>query len=133
LILNIHCFDFEFKINIVRKIIQLIAKTIGVTSGSATCVCWVLVIWFPLPELPLTGIAFIGALLMIMFSILAVIASVHGHGRVLILLFAASFFPIGLYLIGDPDWVRVIGILNFGYIIAGVVAWAVPPESEIPE
>jgi hypothetical protein len=117
----------------VKKIIQLIAKTIGAISGAATCICWILAIWFPLPELPLTGIAFVGALLMIMFSILAVIASIHGHGRVLIFLFAASFFPIGLYLLGDPDWVRIIGILNFGYIIAGVAAWAVPQESKTQE
>ena len=116
-----------------RKIIQLIAKTIGVISGAATCVCWIVAIWWPLPELPLTGIAFVGALLMIMFSILAVIASVHGHGRVLIFLFSASFLPIGLYLLGDPDWVRIIGILNFGYLIAGVVAWAVPQESQVEE
>jgi hypothetical protein len=45
-------------------------------------------------------------------------------------LFFASFFPIGLFLLGIPGWVRVIGVLNVGYLIAGLVAWRMPRAIE---
>jgi hypothetical protein len=89
--------------------------------------------WAPTPALPLSGVAFAVALLMAMLAIIAVIASVHGHGRTLIVLFFASFFPIGLFLLGIPGWMRVIGILNVGYLIAGLVAWRMPRVIERSE
>ena len=89
--------------------------------------------WTPTPALPLSGMAFAVALLMAMLAIIAVIASVHGHGITLIVLFFASFFPIGLFLLGIPGWVRVIGVLNLGYLIAGLVAWRMPRAIERSE
>jgi hypothetical protein len=77
--------------------------------------------------------AFAVALLMAMLAIIAVIASVHGHGITLIVLFFASFFPIGFFLLGIPGWVRVIGVLNLGYLIAGLVAWQIPRAIERSE
>ncbi|MFT5134827.1 MAG: hypothetical protein ACI9SC_003309 [Gammaproteobacteria bacterium] len=116
-----------------KKAIQLLAKLIGIIAGSGTCASWMLAILKPVPAFPLTGIAFVVALLMIIFAILAVIASVHGHGIMLVVLFFCSFLPIGLYLLGDPDWVRVIGFLNFGYLIAGVLIWALAYHAESVE
>jgi hypothetical protein len=87
-------------------------------------------LWAPTSALPLFGVAFAVALLMAMLAIIAVIASVREHGITLIVLFFASFFPIGLYLLGVPGWVRVIGILNLGYLIAGLVAWRMPGAIE---
>ena len=89
--------------------------------------------WTPTPALPLSGMAFAVALLMAMLAIIAVIASVHGHGITLIVLFFASFFPIGFFLLGIPGWVRVIGVLNLGYLIAGLVAWRIPRAIERSE
>jgi hypothetical protein len=89
--------------------------------------------WTPTPALPLSGMAFAVALLMAMLAIIAVIASVHGHGITLIVLFFASFFPIGFFLLGIPGWVRVIGVLNLGYLIAGLVAWQIPRAIERSE
>ena len=79
--------------------------------------------WTPSTALPLSGAAFAVALLMAVLAIIAVIASVHGHGITLLVLFFASFFPVGLFLLGIPGWVRVIGVLNLGYLIAGLMAW----------
>jgi len=82
--------------------------------------------WTPSPPLPLSGVAFFVALLMAILAIIAVIASIHGHGITLIVLFFASFFPIGYFLLGVPSWMWVIGVLNMGYLIAGLVAWRMP-------
>jgi len=70
---------------------------------------------------------------LVMLATIAVIASIHGHGITLIVLFFASFFPIGLFLLGVPGWMWVIGVLNVGYLIAGLVAWRMPHVIERSE
>ena len=109
-----------------REIIQLVGKITGVVSGVGACASWIVAMWTPNPPLPLSGVAFFVALLMAILAILAVIASIHGHGVALIVLFFASFFPIGYFLLGVPGWISVIGVLNIGYLIAGLVAWRMP-------
>ncbi len=116
-----------------REAVKLIGKFTGVVSGVGACASWIFAMWAPVPTFPLSGVAFAVALLMAMLAIMAVIASIHGHGITLLVLFFASFFPIGLYLLGDPDWIRVIGILNLGYLIAGLIAWRMPSVIERSE
>jgi len=116
-----------------RATIQLLGKFTGIVSGVGTCASWIVAMWVPTPALPLSGIAFVVALLMVMLAIIAVFASIHGHGITLIVLFFASFFPIGVFLLGLPGWVRVIGVLNLGYLIAGLVAWRMPHTIEVSE
>ncbi|MEE8388746.1 MAG: hypothetical protein V3R65_09235 [Acidiferrobacterales bacterium] len=116
-----------------REAIQLVAKITGVVSGVGACASWSVAMWMPSPALPLSGVAIAVALFMAVLAIIAVIASVRGHGITLIVLFFASFFPIGLFLLGIPGWVRVIGVLNLGYLIAGLVAWRMPRVIERSE
>lgn len=113
-----------------RKAIQLFGKFTGLIAGIGTCACWIIAMWMPASPLAFTGIAFFVALLMLILSIIAIIASLQGHGITLIVLFVASFFPIGWFLLGSADWVRVIGLLNVGYLIAGLVAWKMPDAGE---
>ena len=109
-----------------RETIQLVGKFTGLVSGVGVCASWTVAMWTPTPPLPLSGVAFFVALLMVILAIIAVIASIHGHGITLIVLFFASFFPIGYFLLGVPGWMWVIGVLNTGYLIAGLVAWRMP-------
>ena len=116
-----------------KEIVQLVGKFTGVLSGFGACASWTLAMWIPTPPLPLTGIAFFVALLMVLLAIMAVIASIKGHGIMLIVLFFASFFPIGYFLLGVPGWMWVIGALNLGYLVAGLVAWRIPWMNERSE
>lgn len=116
-----------------KKTIQLVGKFTGVVSGVGVCASWILAMWTPTPPVPLSGIAFFVALLMVMLAIIAVIASNQGHGITLIVLFFASFFPIGYFLLWVPGWMWVIGLLNVGYLLAGLVAWRMPPLDKISE
>ena len=115
-----------------RDIIRLVGKIIGVVSGVGACASWTVAMWTPTPPIPLYGVAFFVALLMALFAIIVVIASIHGHGITLIVVFFASFFPIGYFLLGVP-WMWVIGVLNVGYLIAGLVAWRMPRVIERSE
>lgn len=112
-----------------REKIQLIGKTIGMISGSAACLAWMVAMWSPTPALHLSGFGFAVALMMAMLAGIAVLAAFHGHGVTLIVLFFASFFPIGLFLMGEAGWVGVIGILNLGYLLSGLMAWRLPVVS----
>ena len=114
------------------KIIQIIGKFTGIVSGVGASALWLFGMWSPTPPLALAGVSFLVALLMSMFAILTVIASIRGHGMVLIVLFFASFFPIGYFMLALPGWVSVIGLLNLGYLIAGLVAWRFPSPIERP-
>ena len=106
-----------------REKIQLIGKIIGMISASGACVAWMVAMWSPTPALHLSGFGFAVALMMAMLAAIAVIAAYHGRGVTLIVLFFASFFPIGLFLMSEPSWVGLIGILNLGYLISGLIAW----------
>ena len=77
-------------------------------------------IWFPSSGLTLSGASLVVAFVMIIISIFAVIAALNAHGRVLLFLFLASFFPVGLYLLGASGWYRWIGIFNLGFLLAGI-------------
>ena len=101
----------------------IVGQLIGVVSGVGVFALWMAAIWFPSAELTLSGASFIVALVMAIVAIFAIIASLRKHGTVLMVLFMASFFPVGLYLFGVPHWVRWIGAFNLGYLIAGFVIW----------
>jgi len=116
-----------------RETIQFIGKFTGVVSGVGACAFWIVAMWTPTPPIPLSGVAFFVALLMALLAIIAVIASIRGHGIALIVLFFASFFPIGYFLLGLPGWMMAIGVLNLGYLIAGLVAWRLPNVIERSE
>ncbi len=109
-----------------RAMIQLIGKTIGIASGLGACVAWTVEMWAPTPTLHLSGFGFAVALMMAMLAGIAIHAAFHSHGITLIVLFFASFFPIGLFLIGEAGWLGVIGFLNIGYLISGLIAWSTP-------
>ena len=115
-----------------RSIIQLIGKSIGIISGVSACAAWMVEMWSPTPALHLSGFGFAVALMMAALAGVAVLAAYHGHGITLIVLFFASFFPIGLFLIGEAGGLGVIGFLNMGYLISGLAAWLVP-KVVVPE
>lgn len=79
--------------------------------------------WFPSSNLTLSGTSFVVAFVMALLAIGAVLASTRRHSSVLVGLFFVSFFPIGVFLLTLPHWIHWIGVLNFGYLIAGLLIW----------
>ena len=105
------------------NMIQLAGKAIGTVAGALACAMWITALWAPEPTLPLTGASFVTAIVMSFLAIFAVIASFKGHGVVLLVLFFASFFPVGVYLLSVDHWLRWMGICNLGYLLAGLMLW----------
>jgi len=103
------------------RIVDYAGRAIGAVSGAGVAVLWMLGMWVPDTGLELTGINFVVGMLMALFALFAAIASVRGHAVVLVVLFVASFLPVGLALIGADHWLAWIGRLNVGYLVAAAL------------
>ncbi len=104
-------------------------RIIGATSGVAACGLWLWALGTPQGTFSLSPVHIAVGVLMMLFAIFAVIASVRGHGLALIIMFIMSFFPVGGYLFGIPDWLRWIGVLNLGFLVAGLMILYSAPKT----
>jgi hypothetical protein len=98
-----------------------LGQIVGITSGIAAAMLWMLSIWDPASGFSFSYASFAVVLVMTLIAIFAVIASIKGHGTVLIVLFAISFFPIGLYVLAVPYWLRWVGLANLGFLVAALL------------
>lgn len=103
------------------RIVDYVGRGVGALSGAAVAALWMLGVWMPDSGIALTGINFVVALLMALLALFAVIASIRGHVVVLVILFVASFFPVGVTLIGADHWLGWVGRLNLGYAAAALL------------
>ncbi|MCR4300808.1 MAG: hypothetical protein NUV51_04290 [Sulfuricaulis sp.] len=106
-----------------RKKSYLVGQVIGAASGIGACGSWLVAMWFPSSDLTLSGASFAVAFMMALLAIGAVIASIRGHSSVLMVLFFASLFPVGIFLLTVPHWLQWIGVLNLGYLMAALLIW----------
>ncbi len=107
-----------------RQIVDYAGRALGAMSGALVSGLWMLGIWLPESGMALTGINFVVALLMALLGLFAAIAAVRGHAIVLIVLFVASFFPVGVALLTGEHWLAWAGRLNVCYLVAGaLIAW----------
>jgi len=98
-----------------------LGQIIGTSSGVVTCILWTLAMWDPASGFSFSFASFAVVFVMILIAIIAVIASTKGHGKVLIVLFAISFFPIGMYVLAIPHWLHWVGLANIGLLVAGLL------------
>jgi len=105
------------------RIVDYAGRALGAMSGALVAVLWILGLWLPESGMALTGINFVVALLMALLALFAVIAAIRGHTAVLIVAFVASFFPVGLALLGGDHWLAWAGRLNVCYLVAAALMW----------
>jgi hypothetical protein len=105
------------------KSLNLFARALGVAAGGALAACWAFAMWMPSAGLAVSGVNFVVALLLALLALFAAIASARGHAVIVVLMFLASFFPVGVALLGAGDWLRWIGRLDAALLIAGVLLW----------
>lgn len=103
--------------------IEIAGKAIGAIAGIIACGSWLAAMTLPDSGLKLSGLTLIVSVGMIFLAIFAVIASLRGHGVPLLVIFFASFFPVGLYLIGAPHPLKWVGVSNLGFLVAGLLIW----------
>lgn len=107
-----------------RKLLNTFARGLGALCGAVLAVVWAFALWVPAAGLQhLAGVSVVVALMLTVFGLFAVIASVRGHATVIVLLFLASFFPIGAQLLRVDHWLRAVGWLDLGLAVAALVVW----------
>src|SRR4029078_7554744 len=114
----------------VRNTVNTIARALGALCGAALAVIWTSTFWVPAAGLTLPGISAIGALMFTVFALFATIASLRGHAAVVVLLFLASFFPVGASLIRIDHWLRIVGWLDVGLLAASALLWLTRPRGQ---
>jgi hypothetical protein len=112
------------------------ARALGALCGAALAVVWAVTLWVPAAGLKLSGVSVVVALMLSAFGLFAAIASLRGHATVVVLLFLASFFPVGTlgFALTREHWFYWVGWLDIGLIVAAVPMWltrsAAPPAPE---
>jgi hypothetical protein len=105
------------------KAINLLGRALGLVCGAGLAGVLAYVLWVPSAGLTVSGINVVTALLLVAFAVFAAIASVYGHAAVIVLLFLASFFPVGAFLMPTDHWLKWVGWVDIGLLIAAVLIW----------
>jgi hypothetical protein len=105
------------------KAINWFGRALGLTCAAVLASAWAFALWVPSAGLTLSGVSVVTALLLVAFALFAGIAAVHGHGAVLALLFLASFFPVGVFLMPTDHWLKWVGWVDLGLLVSAVLIW----------
>jgi hypothetical protein len=106
-----------------RKGIHLFGRALGLVCAACIASAWAVALWVPAAGLTPSGISVVTALLLVVFAVFAGIAAVHGHALVLALLFLASFFPVGAFVMPTDHWLKWVGWLDLGLLAAAILIW----------
>jgi hypothetical protein len=106
------------------KTIHWLGRGLGVLCAAALALAWAFALWVPSAGLPSSGVNVVAALAFLAFAVFAGIASAYGHAVVVVLLFLASFFPVGAALMTAQHWLRWVGWGDLGLLAAAVLMWA---------
>jgi hypothetical protein len=106
------------------KILHMAGRALGALCGGALSLGWAYALWVPTAGVALAGASVVlVALLMAALALFAAIASWRGHPTVVMLVFLASFFPVGLSLVPSEHWLRWLGYLDVGLLVGGLLIW----------
>jgi hypothetical protein len=103
--------------------INLFGRALGVVCGALIATAWAIALWVPTAGLTPTGVSVVTALLLVALAVFAGIAAARGHAVVLALLFLASFFPVGAFVMPTDHWLKWVGWLDLGLFAAAALIW----------
>ena len=101
-----------------------VGRALGLVCAATLASIWAFVLWVPAAGLTVSGISIVTALLLVALAVFAGIASAHGHALVIALLFLASFFPVGAFLIPTDHWLKWVGWIDLGLLLSAVLIWS---------
>jgi hypothetical protein len=107
------------------KALNWLGRALGVVCSAILASIWAYVLWVPSAGLiSLAGVSVVTALLLVTLAVFAGIAAVHGHAVVIALLFLASFFPVGAFLMPTDHWLKWVGWVDLGLLVSAVLLWS---------
>jgi hypothetical protein len=112
----------------VARTINWLGRALGLVCAACLAAAWAFVLWVPAAGLHVSGISVVTALLLVAFAVFAGIAAVYGHALVIALLFLASFFPVGAFLMPTDHWLKWVGWIDLGLLVAAVLIFLTRPR-----
>jgi hypothetical protein len=108
-----------------NETLNRVGRIVGVVCAAGLASAWAVALWVPTAGLSLPGVSSAVALAFLAIAVFAGIASAYGHVVVVVLMFLASFFPVGSqFILQTGHWVRFIGWGDLGLLLAAVLMWA---------
>jgi hypothetical protein len=113
--------------------LRLAARILGAASAALALILWGLLIYnqqfFPESTGPDT---YERMGLMAVLALLGILAALWGKPWLMLIIFAASFVPVGLYMLGVPSSYRLIGIADLLYLLSAVLLLLRPQPRPSP-
>ena len=95
-------------------------RFLGLACGAGAALAWSFAMWVPSAGVD-SPIGFVGSFALTLLALFGAIAAVRRHAGVLVVVFLASFFPVGFAFLSADNWLRVVGILDLGLLLAAVL------------
>ena len=103
--------------------IHWLGRALGAVCGFVLAGIWAFALWVPSQGVTLAGTSVVTALLLLALALFAGVAALHGHGAIVALFFLASFFPVGAFLMPTGHWLKWVGYIDLGLLVAAVTIW----------
>ena len=114
-------------------LIRGLAQLVGAAISSITAVIWLAVLWLPSERDVLGHFGVVGAVLMLFFALLGVLAAHRAHADLMLGMFIAAFLPIGVFMLyTEQSMYRWIGLLNLIYLVAAIAVRATVKSAAQP-
>ncbi len=114
-----------------RPMLLILARSVGLVGAFSTAVLWLVFVFFnpylSPDQAPDPGPYVMGAM-MVLLSVAAAWAVLKLRTGILFLAFAASFVPVGFYVLLTPSIFKWIGVCNLLYLVAGLLMLGARPR-----
>lgn len=112
-----------------KRRLEKIARWLGVLSSTGFLIVYLVVIYYrQFGPGGMDGMFAVGPwkmnagdIQMIAVSLAGMLTSLFKRPLLMILVFAISFYPVGLYLLGVPGWARIGGFFDLVFLLATVL------------
>jgi hypothetical protein len=101
--------------------VALVGRIIGCIAALSAVALWGMFLFRNPYAAPAEGRVLLFGLLMMVAGILSALAAALGAHLAMYLLFFASFFPVGLYVLAGPGVFSAIGWLNLAYLASAIL------------
>ena len=110
-------------------LLRTAARLAGGLISAATALIWLGVLWLPSERDVLGHFGVVGAVVMLFFAIMGVIAAHRGHANLMLGMFLAAFLPIGAFMLYTTETMyRWLGLLNLAYLLMAIVVRVTRPR-----
>jgi hypothetical protein len=105
-----------------------VARLLGLMSAAGTLGLYAMLVWANPYS---SGVLTLPIVLRMLVGLGGLWVAVKGQRYWMLLVFALSFVPLGMYMLRTPGLFRWIGILDLLYLVAGLLLFVKPETAKV--